>query len=1184
MKNWFSKLLADTNEQGRNIFAIALIVIGLSLFSLPLYIYLALQDGSWQLYVILGTVAFFLIASGLSATLARQNRTTPALIWLLGGLFLIIPIITAMVVGVGIVLAVTVVLITILIVRQTLSGRQATRTVLRGVVTAILAVVIDLYVPWERASYPLISTFIPYIAIVGVLGIGIYVLRSFRQYSLSTKLIAGFLLVTLIPLAGTFFFYNRNTRQILTNDANRALSSSSAATANELDTFITGNLTNVRGAAQSHILEEYLALSPSERANSETETVLYRDLRAIASRDSIYITSVGLIDTRGVDIADTYTPDINLDKKDRVWFTSPLGNGLPFASPLEFSEATGQYSLYFSAPIRNVDGAIIGILRVRYNAAVVQKIVRDAVENSGLQGASADLFDENHIVLAVTDHPDEYLKTVVPLSADELAKLQAEHRLPEGSAESLSFNEPELEQALNNASQQPIFTFEEENEELAFARLETQPWVVTSSQNRDVFLAPAQQQTRTATLLAILVAALVAAAGYFVAQSLAAPITRLTVVAEQVAAGDNNVQAQVESQDEIGVLAGSFNTMTAKLREFIASLEQRVADRTRNLELAAEVGRSVSQVRALDVMLKDAAELIRSQFDLYYVQVYLTDPSQTNLLLLSGTGKVGEELLGRSHRLPLNIGSINGRAATEKKSVVISDTTASATFRPNPLLPNTHSEMAIPLIVGDKVVGVLDLQSEKANALTQELLPAFEALAGQVAIAIQNANLLAETEQARAEVEAQARRLVRANWADYQDAIHKPEETGFVFEQNKISAMAQDEAIKENSLVSAISVTGETLGNLVVEMEEQTPGARTAELVDTIARQVAQHIESLRLLESAERYRAESEQASRRLTREGWKNYMDANTDENLSYIYDLKEVRPHAGNGQTDESALSVPLKVRDEILGKFAIHGLDVNDSESLGLANAVAERLGAHIESLRQADQTQSALAQSEKLFDATRALTQATDLQDLVAAAVTTLNIPVVDRALLGLLNYAPDGTLEGMNVVANWSNGTGYEATAVGTHYSSAALRVLSIFTSSAPIFFNDMYNDERVDAPSLELVKRLNVRAMVGLPLFLGPRHLGTLILEAPEPHNFTQDDIRLFTALAPQIATLLESRRQFERAQKQAERESMLNTISQKIQSATSVEAVLQIAARELGHALSAPMTVAQLSMKDKS
>ena len=69
------------------------------------------------------------------------------------------------------------------------------------------------------------------------------------------------------------------------------------------------------------------------------------------------------------------------------------------------------------------------------------------------------------------------------------------------------------------------------------------------------------------------------------------------------------------------------------------TLEQRVAARTRNLELAAEVGRAVSQVRGLDVVLTDAAELIRKQFDLYYVQVYLTNPSQTALILKAGTGR-----------------------------------------------------------------------------------------------------------------------------------------------------------------------------------------------------------------------------------------------------------------------------------------------------------------------------------------------------------------------------------------------------------------------------------------------------------------------------------------------------------------------------------------------------------------
>jgi GAF domain-containing protein len=117
----------------------------------------------------------------------------------------------------------------------------------------------------------------------------------------------------------------------------------------------------------------------------------------------------------------------------------------------------------------------------------------------------------------------------------------------------------------------------------------------------------------------------------------------------------------------------------------------------------------------------------------------------------------------------------------------------------------------------------------------------------------------------------------------------------------------------------------------------------------------------------------------------------------------------------------------------------------------------------------------------------------------------------------------------------------------------------------------------------MQVAKALNICGAAVLPLLLGAHQLGIVLMESEEPHNFTQDEISLYSALAPQIDTVLENRRQYERAQKQAEREGTLNIISQKIQSATTVEAVLQIAARELGHALGAPMTIAQLSMKDK-
>jgi transcriptional regulator with GAF, ATPase, and Fis domain len=325
----------------------------------------------------------------------------------------------------------------------------------------------------------------------------------------------------------------------------------------------------------------------------------------------------------------------------------------------------------------------------------------------------------------------------------------------------------------------------------------------------------------------------------------------------------------------------------------------------------------------------------------------------------------------------------------------------------------------------------------------------------------------------------------------------------------------------------------------------------------------------------------ETEAASHRLTNEGWNTYIESR-GEKLDFLYDLNEVNPQT-EFKSSDGAFSLPIKIRDTAIGQLDLLKMDQNDSLSLEFANAIAERLGAHIESLRQADQTQSALSQSNRLYEASRRLTQAVDLQELVHAAVSTLGIPQINRAVLTTFAYDATNNVESMDIIANWWDGTGHEATPIGTHYPLEVLRAMPIFISPTPVFSSDTYNDPRVDNVTLELVKRQNFKAIAVMPLHGATQQIGALILEAEEPLNFNQDEIRLFTALAPQVATVLDNRRQFERAQKQAERETLLNTIGQKIRGATSVEAVLQIAARELGHALGASLTVAQLGLKDR-
>lgn len=264
----------------------------------------------------------------------------------------------------------------------------------------------------------------------------------------------------------------------------------------------------------------------------------------------------------------------------------------------------------------------------------------------------------------------------------------------------------------------------------------------------------------------------------FIIQRMLEPIGKLTRSATAIAAGSFDDVILVESNDEIGTLATAFNTMTTHLRNFIDSLEQRVAARTRDLNLAAEIGRQVSQVRHLDQLLPQAVQLVLEQFDLYQAQIYLVDETGEYLLLEASTGHAGPKLLEAGHKLPINENSLNGTAATTKQAVIVANTAESPAFHPNPLLPDTRSEMVVPLMVGDRVVGVLDLQSDRPNALTEENLSAFETLSGQLAIAIQNAALLNERRQVETQIrenESLMRTIIDAtpDWIFAKDMEHR---------------------------------------------------------------------------------------------------------------------------------------------------------------------------------------------------------------------------------------------------------------------------------------------------------------------------------------------------------------------------------------------------------------------------
>lgn len=181
-------------------------------------------------------------------------------------------------------------------------------------------------------------------------------------------------------------------------------------------------------------------------------------------------------------------------------------------------------------------------------------------------------------------------------------------------------------------------------------------------------------------------------------------------------------------------------------------LEDRVAARTQALVTSAEIGRYVSTILDRQRLVKEVADEIRDAFNYYQVHVYLLNEKDNILELAAGAGHAGAELVARRHSVPVEKGLV-GRAVRTNEAVLAPDVTQVESWLPNPLLPDTQSEVTVPIAVGEKVLGVLDIQQNRVNALGQSDADLLMSISGQVAVALENARLLSQA-QARAAQEA----------------------------------------------------------------------------------------------------------------------------------------------------------------------------------------------------------------------------------------------------------------------------------------------------------------------------------------------------------------------------------------------------------------------------------------------
>jgi GAF domain-containing protein len=372
-------------------------------------------------------------------------------------------------------------------------------------------------------------------------------------------------------------------------------------------------------------------------------------------------------------------------------------------------------------------------------------------------------------------------------------------------------------------------------------------------------------------------------------------------------------------------------------------------------ETAAEIARDISSSLELDELLHKAVDLIRSRFNFYHASVFLKDLPGEFVVIREATGEAGAQLKRLGHKLAIGSKSVVGFVADSGERMTVNDTTRDTTYYANPLLPETRSEAAIPLKVGDRIVGVLDVQSNQPYAFSEDNLRTLQILADQLAIAVVNTELFAETQEHLAQ-----HRL-----------LHHITTTA-------ASGTTLDEALQ--SAVNGLQVTlgGDRVSILLADREKKVLEVKAAV-------GYASNVLDLRV------------PIGSGIT--GW----TAAHRKTLRVNNVLQDTRYIEASSNT-RSEMAIPLLYRSELLGVLNVESEQLsayaeNDEELLG---TLGGSLAAIIANARLLEQIRAQAERERILFEITDKIRRTTDIDTILATTVSELTRAVgANRAKIKL---------------------------------------------------------------------------------------------------------------------------------------------------------------------------------------
>lgn len=334
---------------------------------------------------------------------------------------------------------------------------------------------------------------------------------------------------------------------------------------------------------------------------------------------------------------------------------------------------------------------------------------------------------------------------------------------------------------------------------------------------------------------------------------------------------------------QIVVLMVMIVIVSVATRFFISAAEDSAIDSSRTSELlraTAQVGQVTTRLMSLDELFDRSVTLIQERFAFYHVQVFLLDEGGEYANLVASTGDAGRSLLARGHRLRVGSQSVIGRVCQVGEPVVARDTDRDSVHATNELLPNTRSELALPIIDGDEIIGALDVQSTRSNAFNEVDIQALQVMANMLAVSIRNSRLfesqranIDENKRLFLQAEAERREIQRLNMAltknawesylrDKQDvaSIAISSKQGEIYDidwsatmetahkrQRPITSEERDETV----IAVPIVLRNQVLGVIEVAAEDMN-AADTVEILQSVSQRLATSLDNIRLFQEAQ--------------------------------------------------------------------------------------------------------------------------------------------------------------------------------------------------------------------------------------------------------------------------------------------------------------------------------------------